>query len=694
MGSENNIEKEKTLVFENELDKQGFPSQVKADELSVGTVNPLEEKSQIVMEEKEKQIVPENEQNQVQEDMVEKNQTEEVETAEAVNENATEEVVENKQETEAIPADLDENKNETEEEDQDAFKEEELEGLSREELILLLEEAVKEGDVLAVKQKVAAIKLNFLKLQKEGEQEQLNKFLESGGERIDFKPAEDPLRKRFGAASHLYRERRQKYQEEQEKLKLDNLAKKNTILEKIRVLLVSEESLKETYDQFKELQEEWRNIGNVPSAEVKNLWNNYHFLVEKFFEKVKLNRELRDMGLKKNLEKKTEICVKAEALLLEESTSVAFANLQGLHQEWKEIGPVPADQSEELWNRFKCASDQINAKRRELREERNKLQMEAYDAKVALCEKAEEVLARQRDTAKDWQRDSDELLALMETWKKTGFAPKKFNEEIWERFRNSFDELFSGKKEFFQKMKDEQNENYQKKVELCIQAEALKDSNDWGVTTKELIRLQADWKKIGMVPKKQRDKIWVRFRAACDEFFNRKSEHFKGARVNEEENLKLKQEIIEKVGAFEAGDSKDDNINALREFQKQWSAIGHVPFKLKDKVYGDFRSAMDNLVQKMQLNELEVMKDNFADQVQNMRNSEDGSRQLNRERFNIQKKIERIQEDIQVWENNILFFADSKQANILKTEVQKKINRAKGEIKVLKEKIKMIREQV
>lgn len=636
------------------------------------------------MEEKEKQVVSDNDLNQVQEDVVNSDATKETPAVQ------DEQTVEGET---TSPADLNENDNETEVEESVDFDEAEIADLCKEELIVLYEETVKDSNVNAVKQKVAAIRVAFLKLQKEDEQKQLDAFLEAGGEKIDFRPDEDPLRKRFGAASHLYRERRQKYQEEQEALKLDNLAKKNEILDKIRTLLVSEDSLKETYDQFKQLQEDWKTIGNVPSSEVKNLWNNYHFLVEKFFEKVKLNRELRDMGLKKNLEKKTEICEKAEALLLNENTQEAFSELQALHTEWKEIGPVPQEQSEDLWNRFKMASDQINSKRREIREARAKQQMEAYETKVGLCENAEEILANKRETAKDWQNDSDKLMALMETWKKTGFAPKKYNEEIWERFRTSFDDFFTGKKEFFNKMKDDQNVNYQKKVELCIEAEALKDSSDWNPTTKELIRLQAEWKKIGMVPKKQRDKVWARFRAACDEFFNRKADHFKGARQGEEENLKLKREVIEKVKAFQAGDSKDANINALRDFQKQWSAVGHVPFKEKDVVYNEFRAAMDKLVEQMQVNEFELAKDNFADQVEHMKNSEDGSRQLDREKYNIQKKIERIQEDVQVWENNIMFFANSKQASVLKNEVQKKINRAKGEIKILKEKLKMIRTQ-
>lgn len=635
-------------------------------------------KSEIIMEEKEKTLVPEQE--QIQEPVEETKSDEQIDAVETESpkDEETESSKDEETESEDTHEDIDEG---------------EFEKLSREELIKLLEEAVNSEDVVSVKQKVIACKSAFINLMKESEQEQLNKFLEEGGEKIDFRPVEDPLKKKFSQLSNLYREKKKQYAETQEKIKTDNFAKKNQILESIRELLVSEETLKETYDKFRELQDQWKEIGAVPSSEVKNLWENYHFLVEKFFEKVKLNRELRDLGLKRNLEKKIEICEKAEELLLDSSVNNAFSALQTLHQDWKEIGPVAVDKSDEIWDRFKSASDKINARRRELREERMKQQMEAYEAKQALCEKAEEIIAKERKNPKDWQADSDALLELMKNWKETGFAPKKFNDAIWDRFRGSFNALFSAKKDYFQKLKDEQNENYQRKIELCIQAEGIKDSNDWGVTTKELIRLQAEWKKIGMIPRKHRDKIWQRFRAACDEFFNRKSEHFSDARASEDANLKLKEELIARVKGFEPKDSKDENIAALKELQREWMNIGHVPFKLKDKIYSDFRGAMDSLVEKMQVSEFEVTRGQFAEHIQSMKQGDSGERQLDREKYNLKRKIDRIKEDIQLWENNILFFADSKQANVLKNEVQKKINRAKGEIKLLQAKIDLIKEQ-
>ena len=409
-----------------------------------------------------------------------------------------------------------------------------LDGLNKLQLVEMLEEIVQDADVQSIKDKVAAIRLHFNKLNKEDMDNELDRFLQAGGEAESFQHVEDPIEQRFNAAFGIFKANRAKQNEDLEKQKVENLAKKQAILDELKEIIASDDTLKKTYDDFRALQDRWKEIGSVPAAENSNLWNNYHFLVEKFFDKVRIGRELRDLDMKKNLDSKIDLCEKAEELLDEKSVTKAFKALQKLHEDWKEVGPVPQDKKDEIWERFKAATDKINQIRREYYAKLEEKQTANLEAKKALCVKAEELVAEDYSSVNAWQKKSTELSEIFNVWKTIGLANKKDNEEIWQRFRASMDAFFAKKKEFFSTLKDRQTENLERKTQLCIEAEGLMESTEWKNATEQMKKLQEEWKTIGPVPKRHADKIWKRFRAACDTFFNRKNEHFSGRRTEEE----------------------------------------------------------------------------------------------------------------------------------------------------------------
>ncbi len=562
--------------------------------------------------------------------------------------------------------------------------------LNKQELVEMLEEIVQEKDIPQIKDKVARIKLAFYRLNKEEINHQKQAFLAGGGKEEDFRHLPDPLEKRFDDAFAVYRHNRAKYSEELEREKQQNLKKKYEILEELKQLIASEETLKKTYDEFRRLQEKWKEIGVVPANELNNLWQNYHFLVEKFFDKVRINKELRDLDLKKNLEQKVALCEKAEALLEEKSILNSFKKLQQYHDEWREIGPVPRDMKEPLWERFKAATDKINQKRREHYKELHEEQEKNYEAKEALCEEAEKLLAEEQpNRIKEWQKMTEKFNELLTRWKSIGRAPKAKNDEIWKRFKSSLDTFYANKRAFFTALKESQMENYSKKLELCEKAESLKDSTDWKKTTNELISLQKEWKEIGPVPRKYSDKIWKRFRAACDEFFNRKSDFFKNSHKEEEENLKKKEALVETMLAFEAKGTKEENLSALKAFQQEWLNIGHVPFHAKDNIYKKYRDAYEKLLQKMNLSQAELTAQGFATKLEALKKSPEGEQRLLRERSALVAKMKKLQEDITLWENNIGFFSSSK-ASELVSGFEKKIERAKKDLELLKQKVRLI----
>ncbi len=563
--------------------------------------------------------------------------------------------------------------------------------LNKQELVEMLEEVVREKDITLIKARIARIKGAFYQLNKEEISNNKKKFLAAGGKEEEFAHVPDPLEKRFDNAFSIYRHNRAKYSEELEKEKQQNLKKKFEILEELKQLIGSEETLKKTYDEFKRLQDKWKEVGVVPAGELNNLWQNYHFLVEKFFDKVRINKELRDLDLKKNLELKSELCKKAEALLDEKSILNSFKLLQQYHDEWREIGPVPRDLKDEVWERFKATTDKINQMRREHYKELHEEQEKNFEAKEALCEEAEKLISEEQPSSvKEWQKATEKFNDLLNRWKSVGRAPKSKNDLIWKRYKTSLDTFYSDKRAFFSTLKESQMENYSKKIKLCELAESIKESSEWKNTTNELIRLQKEWKEIGPVPRKYSDKIWKRFRAACDEFFNRKSAFYKSNHQEEEDNMKKKEELVTSMLAFEAMEKKEENLMALKEFQQQWLSIGHVPFHLKDKIYKRYHEASEKLIEKMHLSPVELSSRGFINKLEVIRKSPEGKYRLLRERSALAAKMKKLQEDISLWENNIGFFSNSKQANALKSEFEEKIELAKKDFRLLKEKIKLI----
>ena len=568
----------------------------------------------------------------------------------------------------------------------------ELDGLNKLQLVEMLEELVQNPDVQAIKDKVAAVRLHFNKLNKFDLDNELSAFIQGGGVAESFQHADDPVEQRFNAAFGIFKANRAKQNEDLEKQKTENLAKKQAILDELKKIIASDDSLKKTYDDFRALQDRWKEIGPVPAAENSNLWNNYHFLVEKFFDKVRIGRELRDLDMKKNLDAKIDLCEKAEELLDEKSITKAFKALQKLHEEWKEIGPVPQDKKDEIWERFKAATDKINQIRREHYAKIEEEQNANLEAKKALCDKAEELLAEDYTSVNAWQKKSSELSEIFGVWKTVGPASKKDNEEIWQRFRTAMDTFFGKKKEFFASLKDRQTENLERKTQLCIEAEALMESVEWKNATEQMKKLQEEWKTIGPVPKRHADKIWKRFRAACDTFFNRKNEHFSGRRTEEEANLAAKKALIEEIKAFEIGPNRNENMDAIKAFQKRWIEIGFVPMKHKDAINKEYRDLIDGFFDTMRKNQNEASTNDYREMMESWKDDPNAGDRVRKESSKLQIRIQKLREEIAAMENNIGFFSNSKNSELMRAEYERKINKAKEDLKVLEDKLKIAEE--
>ncbi|TVQ14682.1 MAG: DUF349 domain-containing protein, partial [Bacteroidetes bacterium] len=583
----------------------------------------------------------------------------------------------------------DDDKSETEAEDLTAR----YNSLTKAELVEAIEALVDSNNINYIRKHIGYIKVAFRNYIKEQSVSEYEKNLEKTDQQETEEAAEKPVDElvvRFDKAFGVYKQKKYIFDQAAEKQKQDNLKVKEEILEELRNLIESEEELKKTYDVFKELQDKWRELGPVPQGAKSTLWNNYHFLVEKFFDKVKINKELRDLDLKKNLEAKAELCEKAEELLLETSVNKSFQKLQKLHDAWKETGPVPKDKKDEIWERFKTASDTLNDRRQAYYDSLREEQTKNFAAKVLLCEQAEQLTDFTSDSPRKWQEATDKVNELFKLWKSIGFAPKKVNDEVWVRFRTALDTFFKNKKDFFFRYKEDQTENYNQKLNLCVQAEAAKDSEDWKQTTDELILLQQQWKKIGPVPKKFSDKVWKRFRAACDEFFNRKAEYFSNIGEKQEENLNKKKELIETVKTYEYSKDSTENLNTLKDFQRQWMEIGHVPIKEKDKIQNEFRAVVNEQFDKLNISRKAKSAIGFKNKIENLKNSPNAENIMYKERNFLVNKINGLQNDIKLWENNIGFFASSRKADVLKAEFEKKIADARADISILEEKLKIL----
>lgn len=556
--------------------------------------------------------------------------------------------------------------------------------LDREELLKEFQTLLDANDFETLKQRARLIKNIFDEKSKDIYAKALEQFLSEGGNKEDYKNELDQLDVDFRKLYGEYREKRQKFLEKQEQDKIDNLEKKKAILEELRVLLQEEGSLKEIYDKFNQIQAKWKEIGAVPRSEANSLWESYHFLIEKFYEKVNINKELLEIGVKK----KIALCERVESLLLEPSINESIKQLQECHQLWKEIGRVSADKSDEVWERFKKASDAVNKRCQEyydkIREEQNNNLL----AKTALCEKLEELLKTEFSTAKDWTDASVQITEMFDLWKTIGPVPKESNDTIWERFKKKIDKFYEDKKEAFAKMKDKQDENYQKKVELCLQAEVIAERNDWKRATEDLLKLQTEWKEVGYVAKKHSDALWLRFRGACDKFFERKSQDYQNRKQSEAENIAKKEALIQAVKDFSFTEDKQHNLEVIKDYQRQWSDVGYVSNAERDRLYAEFRKAIDAHFDKLQMDSMESNLNSYKTRLEVV----DGKRNLSREKREFMDKIQNLQNDLNVWENNLGFLANSKQADLLKAEFDKKIEKAKAEIQLLKAKVKLLEE--
>jgi len=601
-------------------------------------------------------------------------------------------------EIEDTQSDPQENQEDEEEDEEESEKEpesmedieKEYKNLSFEQLIEKLQEVVCNENINHIKQRVGVLKAAVLLEIKQLKKEALDKFIEEGGNKEDFEYAPEELETKFNDALKIYKDNKNKFLENLEIEKQQNLDAKQKIIQGLKELVETESNLKILNDKFKEFQEKWREIGPVPQNESSNLWQHYHFYVEKFFDILRINKELRSLDLKKNLEKKVKLCEQAEELLLQDSISKSFKALQHLHEEWREVGPVPEDKKEEIWERFKNASDQLNQRRRVHYDSLLEEQQSNYNAKVVICEQAEELVAIETKTLKENNNVSDKLTELLKVWKTLGPAPSKLNEEIWLRFKTALDKFFATKKEYLLQLKNEQLQNYNQKLTLAIQAEAMALRTDWKKATEEMITLQNEWKQIGPTARKNSEIVWKRFRKACDKFFENKSNYFSNSQTIEAENLHKKEELIKKIEEHVFTDNKEENLEVMKTYQREFMELGHVPRKEKDKIYAQYRDVVNKRFQDLKMTMEDVKRSNFKSKVETILNNPNADKILDKERRFLTNKLQQLKEDIALWENNLGFFANSKNADLLKAEFSKKIDAAKVEVKELEFKIKMM----
>ena len=562
--------------------------------------------------------------------------------------------------------------------------------LSEVELINALRTLLENEDFESVREDIDAIKIYFFRLYRANIEAQKAAFAEAGGNLEEFKAEPDPYELDLRNLLKQYQDRRNEHNKRSDELKEDNLQKKYEIIEEIKALINNKESINKTFHDFRELQNQWREIGSVPQAKLKDLWDTYHHHVENFYDFIKINKELRDLDLKKNLETKMEICEKSEELLVEPSIIKAFNVLQKYHEQWREVGPVPRDKKDELWERFKAATSIINKKHQDYFEGRKSEQKKNLDAKIALCEKVEEIANTDIDVHRDWDERSKELIELQKIWRTIGFAPKKDNNKIYERFRIASDKLFDRKREFYNQNKEEQNGNLQLKTDLCLQAESLKDSTEWKKTADEFISIQKAWKEIGPVPRKYSDVIWKRFRAACDFFFENKSKHFSSIDGEQLENLRMKKELLEEVKQFSLSGDDGTDLDKLKDFQRRFTDIGHVPFKDKDAIQNDFRDVINKHFDALRIDEKRRNLMKFKTKVVNNTTTGRGQNKMRFEREKYMIKLKQMETDLALLDNNIGFFANTKNASALIDDVNQKIASTKEKIEFLKEKIRIM----
>ena len=547
---------------------------------------------------------------------------------------------------------------------------------------------IAQGEEAPQKEEVDYLKTAFYKLHIAEREARLKEYIDGGGDPEAYQILPDEDEEAFKAEMGIIKERRQKLFKEQEQEKQENLQRKLEIIEKIKAMVTSPEEANKSYKEFKALQEEWKEIKNVPAEKANELWRNYQLYVEQFYDLLKLNSEAREYDFKKNLELKTKLCEAAEKLAEETEIISAFHQLQKLHQEFREIGPVAKELREEIWTRFKAASTVINKRHQQHFEELRAKEEDNLSRKTALCEKVEAIAAEENKGSADWERHTKEIIAIQAEWKTIGFAPQKMNVKIFERFRAACDDFFGRKAEYFKGLKENFKENADKKRALIEKAKALQDSTDWKSTSDKLINLQKEWKTIGMVPKKLGDQLWEEFLGACNKFFEARNAAGASGRGEEYQNLEKKRGIIEQLKAIatESGDGLQEKVQQLVE---QYQAIGHVPFKEKDKIYAEYHAIVDKLYKELNISVAKRRLSKFKDNLRQV--AERGGDALDNERARLMRQYEQLKSEVQTYENNLGFLnASSKKGNSLIDEMNRKVQKLKDEVQLVRDKIKAI----
>ncbi len=560
-------------------------------------------------------------------------------------------------------------------------------GMNKSELVEYFASLLEEKPVQTLRYDVEAVKVAFYKRHRAEVDEMKRKFVAEGGAAEEFTAPADSDEIRLKEYFAIYRTKREEYMASLEQVKEENLKIKLQIIEELKALVENGEIAGQTFQSFRQLQQRWKETGLVPQANVKEIWETYNLHVENFYNFVKINKELRDLDLQRNLESKTALCEAAEALVGEESILEAFRKLQELHEQWREIGPVAVEHKDTIWERFKDASSRINRRHQEYFEGIKEEQKKNLALKSELCEKVEALCADMLTTRKEWKRASESLIEIQKVWKTIGFAPKKDNTRIYERFRAACDKFFELKKAFYDNIREEMANNLQQKIEICEAAEAIMDSQQWKKSADELVALQKRWKEIGPVSRRHSDAVWKRFRAACDHFFARKNEHFSSIDAEYADNLAKKRALLEEIEAY---DITGGSIENIKEFQRRWSEIGFVPIKEKENLQKRYRAAIDRLFEVVRSGDRERGVERFRNKLNTMKGN---GGKMRSERERLYNKLKQLENDIQTLENNIGFFSRSKGAESLIRDVENKIERAKKEAAEVVEKINLIDSQ-
>jgi hypothetical protein len=545
----------------------------------------------------------------------------------------------------------------------------------------------------SIKNEIEACKQAFYKIKKIETEDAENAFLAAGGILEDFKPKPDEAEEKLKELLTVFRDKKNSLTAQAEKIKENNLAAKKQIIEKLKELIESKEDFYKVYNEFRKLQQHWKEIKQIPQSAANELWKEYQVYSEKFYDLLKINNEMRDYDFKKNLEMKQTLCESVEKLENEKDVISAFYQLQKLHQEWREIGPVAKELREDIWSRFKKASSVINKRHQEHFESLRTLEQRNLDEKTALCVEIETIDYSKMATFKDWDDQHKKVLDFQDKWKTIGFAPKKSNVKIFERFRAACDVFFRNKSEFYKNIKETMDVNLEKKKALCEKAEALKNSENWKEATDQLIALQKEWKTIGPISRKHSDVIWKRFINACDYFFEQKNTHFSSQKTEEVDNLKKKKEIIEKINSIDVNLPAPEAIATIRELITEWNRTGFVPFREKDRLHKEYRKAIDKHFDRLKLDESERRLQTFKSNLSDISGDEKSKNKLLNERDKLMRTYERLKSDIQTYENNIGFLSvSSKGGGGLMKEMNRKISSLKEELNLIVKKIEVIDE--